>query len=296
MSDQPTPRQILEVLLPHLRVAAAYAQQIQTQIAAHPDKDYGDNFFATALTDADLSIQTFVEVALLGLFPQIRFYGEEHEKTYNTKYFRAIDLGPDGDYLITLDPIDGTRFYLDGHPNYQIILGVLNADDFEAVLAINPAQSTYYYALRGAGAFKGTLLDNLDQCRPLQIAGVQNSVLLGWQMGAVAEHLRDRYRVISVRTDYDKDKPIPNVNGVLSGELTGAILSAGKFIDGAALAFIAREVGYQVTTHDGSPLPPLQTCEKYQWPGLVIASSKAVHQDLTAALTYLCFEPGGEER
>lgn len=285
MSDQPTPRHILEVLLPHLRVAAAYAQQIQTQIAAHPDKDYGDNFFATALTDADLSIQTFVEVALLGLFPQMRFYGEEYEKTYNTKYFRAIDLGPQGDYLITLDPIDGTRFYLDGHPNYQIILSILNADDFEAVLAISPAQNTYYYALRGEGAFQGTLLDTLDQCQPLRLAAKQDTILLGWQMGKVAAQLGDRYRVISVKTDYAKDAPIPNVNGLLSGDLTGAILSAGKFIDGAALAFIAREAGYWVTTHDGSALPPLHACQDYQWPGLVIASSESVHRDLVAALS-----------
>ncbi|MFE4105204.1 inositol monophosphatase family protein [Almyronema epifaneia] len=284
MSDQPTPRQILEILLPHLRVAAAYAQQIQSQIVAHPDKDQGDNFFATALTDADLSIQTFVEVALLGLFPQVRFYGEEYEKTYNTPYFRAIDLGPADDYLITLDPIDGTRFYLDGHPNYQIILSVLNADDFEAVLAISPAQNTYYYALRGAGAFKGTLLDNLNQCLPLQPESVSNTVLLGWKMAAVADYLSDRYQVIRVKTDYSANTPIPNVNGLLSGDLAGAILSTGKFIDGAALAFIAREMGYRVTTHDGAALPPLHQCENYQWPGLAIASTDQVHQDLLQAL------------
>jgi 3'-phosphoadenosine 5'-phosphosulfate (PAPS) 3'-phosphatase len=34
-------------------------------------------------------------------------------------------LGDKNDYLVTLDPIDGTQFYLDGHSNYQIILSVL---------------------------------------------------------------------------------------------------------------------------------------------------------------------------
>ncbi|WP_281062893.1 inositol monophosphatase family protein, partial [Limnoraphis robusta] len=144
----PTPRQILETLLPYLRVAAGYARQLQPLIRALPAKD-GDNFFAEALTDADLSIQTLVEVALLGTFPNIRFYGEEHELSGNTKYFRSIELGEKGDYLVTLDPIDGTKFYLDGHNNYQIILTVLNSDEFEAVLAISPTLNTYYYALRG---------------------------------------------------------------------------------------------------------------------------------------------------
>ena len=106
MSRPFTPRQILTTLLPYLKTAGAYAQQIQAQIQAQPDKaDKGDNFFASALSDADLSIQTMMEVVLLGLFPQVRFFGEEYEQTYNTKYFRAIDLGEPGDYLITLDPI-----------------------------------------------------------------------------------------------------------------------------------------------------------------------------------------------
>lgn len=148
MSASPTPRQILEVLLPPLRLAAGYSRQIQSKIAAQPAKD-GPSKFAAALTDADLSIQTFVEVALLGSFPDIRFYGEEFEQSYNTKYFRAIDLGPAGDYLVTLDPIDGTLFYMDGFPNYQIIMTVLNADGFEAVLAMSPVEGCYYSAFRG---------------------------------------------------------------------------------------------------------------------------------------------------
>ncbi|HEY9858651.1 MAG TPA: inositol monophosphatase family protein [Candidatus Obscuribacterales bacterium] len=144
MSDTPSPRLFLETLFPYLKVAAAYACQIQAKIVAHPAKDASDDFFAAALSDADLSIQTLVEVALLGTFPNIRFYGEEYEQSYNTQYFRSIELGPQDDYLVTLDPIDGTQFYLDGHSNYQIILSILNRDEFEAAIALSPAQNTYY--------------------------------------------------------------------------------------------------------------------------------------------------------
>ena len=68
-----------KTLLPYLRTAGAYARQIQRQIQAQPDKDgKGDNFFASALSDADLSIQTMMEVVLLGLFPQVAvLWGEE---------------------------------------------------------------------------------------------------------------------------------------------------------------------------------------------------------------------------
>ncbi|PSB20500.1 inositol-1-monophosphatase [filamentous cyanobacterium CCP1] len=279
----PTPRLILESLLPHLRVAAAYAQHIQPHISARPDKE-ADNFFGAALSDADLSVQTFVEVALLGLFPNIRFYGEEYARSYNTKYFRAIDLGEQDDYLVTLDPIDGTQFYLDGHSNYQIILSVLNRDDFEAVLAITPAQQTYYYALRGQGCWQGRLEDSLEDCQPLRIQPSSSTIFLGWQMQALIPQLTDRYTVIHAATSYSKTVQIPSVNGILTGELDGVVIRKGQFIDGSALAFLAREAGGIATIHDGSPLPPLHECENYHRPGLIIAASPTVHQDLLEAI------------
>lgn len=284
MSSQPTPRQILRTLLPQLRLAAGYANYIQSKIAVLPAKDGGDNFFATALTDADLSIQTFIEVALLGAFPDMRFHGEEHEQSRNTKYFRAIDLGEPEDYLITLDPIDGTKFYLDGHDNYQIILAIVNADDFEAVIAISPATNTYYYALKGEGAYQGALDRDLEACSLIQISNPEPNILLGWEMGSLKANLSDKYQIVDVKQDYSATNPIPNTNGIFtSNKVAGAILRRGKFIDGGALAFLAREAGCIVTRFDGGELPPPSACQDLSLPGLIIATSTQVHQDLVEA-------------
>lgn len=283
MTELPTPHQILETLLPQLRIAGAYACEIQSRIMSQPAKD-AENFFGAALSDADLSVQTFVEVAMLGLFPQVRFFGEEHEKTYNTKYFRGITLGDQDDYLVTLDPIDGTRFYLDGYPNFQVILSVLNRDDYEAAIALSPAQNLYYYALRGQGAFRGNLQDSLENCTPLQIEQPANRVFLGFSMNSMADALTDRYDVISISRDYSKENYVPSVNGLLTGEIAGVALAKGNVIDGAALAFIAREMGYHTSTFDGSPLPPLHTSENLLLPGLIVAASEQVHQDLLHAV------------
>ncbi|MDF5723911.1 MAG: inositol monophosphatase family protein [Rhizonema sp. PD37] len=282
MSTTSTPRLLLETLLPHLKVAAAYAHQIQSRLIALPDKQSGDNFFAAALTDADLSIQNLVEVVLLGTFPQIRFYGEEHEQSRNTKYFRSIELGEQNDYLVTLDPIDGTRFYLDGHSNYQIILGVLNADDFEAVIAISPAQNIYFYALKGEGAFQGTLSMNLEDCTPLQVTSDSKTVLLGLGMSDLAPALKQHYQVIDIASDYSSDIQITNLNSILTGHLCGAMIKSGNFIDSAALAFLMKEAGWIVTTLDGSEVPPLHTCKNYRLPGLIVATP-SVHQHLLEA-------------
>ncbi|MBE9215755.1 inositol monophosphatase family protein [Plectonema cf. radiosum LEGE 06105] len=280
-----SPRIILETLLPYLKVAAGYARFLQPKISALPDKDGGDSFFSAALTDADLAIQNFVEVTLLGNFPSIRFYGEEYKSSPNTKYFRAADFAEKDDYLVTLDPIDGTKFYMDGHSNYQIILSILNTDDYEAVIAISPSEQVYFYALRGNGTFTGTLEMNLDECTPLKVnSSAKPTILLGTGMSSLTTVLKDKYQVINAVDDYSKSVQMPNLNSILKGELTGAVKRFGQFIDGGALAFLAKEAGCIVTTLDGSALPPLNSCEDYKLPGLLIATSDIVHQDLLKAV------------
>lgn len=278
-----TPIQILETLFPFLKGAAAYAQQIQSAIQVLPEKDEVDNLFAAALTDADLSIQTLVEVALLGAFPDMRFFGEEYEKSYNTSYFRSIEPGEAGDYLVTLDPIDGTRFYMDGHPNYQIILTIMNADDYEAVIAVSPAYNSFDYALRGQGARRGRLDQGLTSAIPYQVMRTDLPIFLGTKMSHLAKVLGGRYSIIDVEHDYSADTRIPNVNGILNEELSATVLRAGKFIDGGALAFLAREAGCIVTCLDGSPLPPVHACSDYQFPALVMAASPDLHHTIVEA-------------
>ena len=282
MSSQPSPREILQTLLPHLRVAAGYAKQIQAKIISLPAKETGDNFLSAALTDADLSIQTLVEVALLGTFPDLAFYGEEYEKSRNTKYFTSTELGKN-DYLITLDPIDGTQYYLDGFDNYQIILSILNAEHYEAVIAISPAQDCYYYAFKNQGVYKGKLDRDLDECQLLKITNPAQSILLGWGMAHLKPALQSKYDVIDIENCYSSDRQLPNYNGIFSGDLIGWITKRGKFIDSAALAFMAQENGCKVTGLDGLPLPPLHACKDYSYNGAIVANSLELHQDLLAA-------------
>lgn len=281
----PIAKEILAELLPSLKIAGAYASQIQQRIASLPDKYEGDHLFANALTDADLSVQTFVEVTLLAKFPTMRFYGEEYEKSYNTKYFRAIDLGPQGDYLITLDPIDGTRYYMDGHPNYLIILTVLNADGFEGAIALSPASDRYYYSLRGQGTFVGSMSDSLEDCKPLKIENPGERVLLGWALSPIADIVRSHgISVLDLKTEYSSETPVPPINGLLTGEISGVILASAQFIDTAALAWMAEEMGYFVTTYDGDPLPPLSACKDYRRAEIIVSATESMQQKLIAIM------------
>lgn len=279
MSSPASPQEILQTLLPHLRVAAGYARQIQTKITSLPAKEAGDNFLSAALTDADLAIQNLVEVALLGTYPDLGFYGEEYEKSRNTKYFSTTELNSNN-YLITLDPIDGTRYYLDGYNNYQIILSILNVDSYEAVMAISPGQNCYYFTIKNQGVYKGNLAQDLRECIPLKIIKPKPAILLGWGMAHLKSAFKDEYQVIDIENSYSESIQFPNYNGIFSGDLIGWITKRGKFIDSAALAFMAQQYGCIVTGLDGLPLPPLHTCKNYSYNGAIVGNSTQVHQDL----------------
>jgi myo-inositol-1(or 4)-monophosphatase len=287
MTANPSPREIIAALLPYLRVAAGYARHLQTKIKSLPDKEAGDNVFTAALTDADLSIQTLIEVAILGSFPNMRFYGEEYEKSRNTKYFRSIELGEQDDYLITLDPIDGTKLYLDGSDHYLIILSVLNADEYEAVITVSPADNSYWLTLRGAGIYRGDLDRDLNDCTPLKATNHQPTILLGWGMAHLKPALNKKYRVIDLENSYIPNKNFPNYKNIFSGDLIGWVTKRGKFIDSAALAFMAKEASYIVTDLSGLLLAPLSSCQDYSYSGIVVGVNQEVHQDLLAAINLL---------
>lgn len=128
------------------------------------------------------------------------------------------------------------------------------------------------------------LEQSLAACKLLQVGHLKPTVLLGWGMSAMQPILRQHYEVIDIATAYSREVQISNLNGILTGEIAGAIVKSGKFIDRAALAFLAREAGCIVTTHDGSTLPPLHACKDYSLPRLIVAASRAIHQHLLEAV------------
>jgi hypothetical protein len=66
---------MVEHYLPVLVTAGDYALNIQSRIGG-PEQKSGDNAWAQALTDADLTVQTYVEVATLSRYADIGFFGE----------------------------------------------------------------------------------------------------------------------------------------------------------------------------------------------------------------------------
>jgi myo-inositol-1(or 4)-monophosphatase len=95
-------------------------------------------------TEADLAADRTLHDALLGAFPQ---YGWLSEETVDRPDRLAREL------VWIVDPIDGTRSYLAGKPEFAISIGL--ALNHEVVLGIvaNPATDDLFWATRGGGAY-----------------------------------------------------------------------------------------------------------------------------------------------
>ena len=93
------------------------------------------------VTHADKAIETVVREYLSEHFPDDGVFGEEH----------GFD-GNEGDSLWIIDPIDGTRSFLSGHPLFGFLLGQLVMGQPEIGIIGVPALNETYVGMRGHGA------------------------------------------------------------------------------------------------------------------------------------------------
>jgi fructose-1,6-bisphosphatase/inositol monophosphatase family enzyme len=280
---------IIKTLLPTLRLAGDYACNIQSQIQAQPSKsEYGDNFYATALSDADLTIQTTIELAMLAYFPQLHFFGEEYQKSYNTKYFKSITFGNENDILVALDPIDGTRPYLDGLPCFSIVLSIIKNRHYEAVFVLQPRKKHYFYALRNQGAFIANLDDDISFAQPLELQPLNSQkVYLSFALKDKREIFTPDFTTWCSGIDYDPQEIFPDYLDFLRGRLAGFVIAKGNLIDSAAFAFICREAGAIVTHFDGHNFEPFNQVNNMRIDGLIVAPNSQIHQLITEKVNLL---------
>ncbi|HUP89798.1 MAG TPA: 3'(2'),5'-bisphosphate nucleotidase CysQ [Longimicrobiales bacterium] len=123
------------------------------------------------LTDADLASNALLKQRLLGARPE---YGWLSEETADTPARLSCDV------VWLIDPIDGTRSYVAGHPEFSISVGL--ALKGEAVLGVvyNPATRELFTAMIGEGAFQdGKRLAVSRETRKPVIAASRSEIASG---------------------------------------------------------------------------------------------------------------------
>jgi len=268
---------MVEFYLPVLITAGDFARGIQPRIAG-PTPKPGQNAWVQAITDADQSVQTFIEVATLARFPTAGFYGEEQEQSRHTRYFPA-----EAATRVWLDPINGTFLYKNQRPGWDIILSITRHAQLLAVISYMPVRERFYLAIRGYGAFTGGR--NSRQISAMSpLATVPGSrVCVTYQAPDALPRLKQRWEAFDIVRDDDPQRGFDNLNDLFTGRLAAYASESADLLDWGAMAFIVTQAGGMASGLDGRPFAGFDDFHLGST-DLLVATTPAVHAELLATL------------
>jgi myo-inositol-1(or 4)-monophosphatase len=269
---------MVEFYLPVLVTAGDFAREIQPRIAG-PDDKPGQNPWVQAITDADQSVQTFVEVATLARFPSAGFFGEEQDQSRNARYFPA-----GAETTVWLDPINGTFLYKNQRPGWDIILSITHRGRLQAAISYMPVRERFYLAVRGHGAFTGDRhCRQLGAMAPLAtVAG--SSVCVTYQARDTLARLRQQWDAFDIVEDDDPGRGFDNLNDLFTGRLAAYASNSADLLDWGAMAFIVTQAGGTASGLDGRPFEAFDNFH----PGssdMLVAATPELHAALLATLS-----------
>lgn len=273
------PREIIEYLLPFVVTAGSYSAEIQSRVGVHNAKG-GDTIFHHALSDADLSIQGFLEVALLARFPDLRYFSEEQESSLNKKYFTARSS-----LELLLDPVDGTRPYIDGREYYQVIVTLHDESEIVGSMCYMPRRDICFVATRGNGAFRLTR-DDISHKRPgvrWTVTDSEGPVEL-FNSPELYARLSAHLPTKDLAVAYVEEPGLFFSTDILEGKARAVVHRTCQAIDGGSLAFIAAEGGAIVTDFSGQRIPSFRSEDSRVLKNVIVAVSPAVHSRILEIL------------
>lgn len=271
--------ELTEYFLGLLVTAGDYALAIQPQVGGPAQKD-GHNAWVSALTDADLSVQNFIEVATLARFPDISFYGEEHAQSLNQKYFPR-----DAEISVHLDPVNGTFLYKNQRPRWDIIISIAERRRLMAAVSYVPSSGRFYLAIRGQGALSGERHHaSLADLVPLHTRPGGRQCLT-YQTPELHDRLRGDFDCYDIVTDDDPARGLDNLNEFYSGRLAAFACRDGECLDWGAAAFIATQAGGKASHLDGSPLGIFEDFDPQKTVDMLVAADPATHAAIMSRLS-----------
>ena len=144
LMTQTTPS--LEALRPDLREAMQEAAALALpyfQEGGHTSAKVWSKAGGSPVTEADVTVDAFLKVRLSQIEPRAAWLSEETSDD-------PVRLGHDLVWIV--DPIDGTRAFLSGHPDWSIAVALLSGGEPVLGSVFAPALGHFYEAAAGAGA------------------------------------------------------------------------------------------------------------------------------------------------
>lgn len=268
--------EVARYILPFIVAAGNYSAEVQKRIEHQKDKEEFSDPGSQALTDADLSVQNFIEVALLARFPNLEFYGEEYATSLNQKYF----LG--GDLEVWLDPIDGTLKYKNGNDQFSIIMTFLKKGVYQASIWYMPVRQEFMYGSVWGGVRQG----NLDNAL---IGELGNKISLNTESrNIISYQLEDNLKNKLQDSDFHvidlsrvEDEEVKTLCPISFSKYSALVASKAGVIDLLVGGVFLAWGGGACTDLQGRDLEPINV---YKTPsylkGVVAASSKELHAEI----------------
>ncbi len=250
----------LDLLIDAARAAGDLALTFDGTRAERWDKPANEG----PVTEADIAVNTLLEERLRGARPGYGWLSEESPDT--TERLEA-------ERVFVIDPIDGTRSFIDGSGSWAHSIALVEAGEVVAGVVYLPARAKLYAAVRGGGA---TL--NGAPLRASAAATIEGAEVLatrpnmepGLWPGGVPELKRSHRPSVAYRLAL-----------VAEGRFDGMLTFRDSWEwDIAAGAILVAEAGARISDGQGHPLRFNNARPKL--PGL-IAAGAAVHADLLRA-------------
>lgn len=192
------------------------------------------------VTEADVAVDTFLKVRLSEIEPGAAWLSEETSDD-------PIRL--DSDLVWIVDPIDGTRAFLSGHPDWSIAVALLARGEPVLGFVYAPVLDAFYEATAGGGAFRNAQRIAVSPAAALEGARVAGPRPLVERMlrGATREGVAPQVTLV---------ERVPSlalrVARVAEGAIDlGLISSDSRDWDLAAADLILREAGGAVVDVEG---------------------------------------------
>lgn len=273
-------RELVQSLLPVFILAGDYALSVQSRVEATTKSAEG-TIFSQAVTTADTSIQGLFEIALLPIVPGAAFFGEERSVLQNERFFDQ-----ESPLRITLDPINHTLAFIDGHQAFDIILTVSNGDYMKAAVVYLPAYGEFYIGIANQGAFTTTRAE-VKNNHPWQQRNVNDSQapVLIYNSPEVRAQIPPHLEVIDLAKDYQPQGPwTTTISGILRGQLSAYYRPNAHIIDWGAIAFIVECAGGIVSDLSGSVIPSYWQQANRRIPSLLVSTSERIHSELLGSI------------
>ena len=232
--------------------------------------EYKDDKGKDPVTAADLAVSNYILKALQSEL------GNEKFDYISEETYRNQDGINDSEWVWIIDPLDGTKDFINKTGEYAIHIALVRNNRPELALVAIPETQKLYYAIKGSGTYVENIDGNIKSLRVSESDNPRDLTLV-----ASRNHRNKKLNYLLEKLRFKNQKSVGSIGGKIVAiieqkadiyiSLSGK--SAPKDWDIAAPELILTEAGGKFTHFDTTPLQ-YNTGDISQWGGLLASNSK----------------------